>query len=309
MSHIPVLLNEVRELFREVKRPVNNIMDGTFGRGGHTRALLADWPEATVHAFDQDEEAIRSAETAFASEIGQGRLKLYHLNFAHFKEAIVFPLDLILLDLGVSSPQLDQSERGFSFYHDGPLDMRMDQRQKASAAELINSLDEKDLVDIFKIYGEVDRPFKVAREIVHVRKTQAITRTKQLADLIERVDGWQKKGMHPATKYFMALRIKVNRELEVIETVLPDLISALSEGGVLGVISFHSLEDRIVKNLLRDNEMRGTLLPRKAVQATEAESKSNPRSRSAKLRGFRREQPQPKNKYWQHSKVKNQEEE
>jgi 16S rRNA (cytosine1402-N4)-methyltransferase len=299
------MLSEVRELFQKVETPVKNIFDGTFGRGGHTRALLSDWPEATVHAFDHDLVAIESGRSSFANEISAGRLKLYHSAFGEFEAFLASgEFDAILLDLGVSSPQVDEAERGFSFYHDGPLDMRMDQRIKMTAADIISNYSDADLVSLFRDLGEVEKPNRVVRAIVQDRQTLEFKTTKQLADMIERVDGWHKKGFHPATQYFMALRIRVNNELDHLMLALPKLLERLSLGGIMGVITFHSLEDRIVKQLYKSMDAKGRLCPNRALPATDAEIKLNPRSRSARLRGFLRSDPKPKNKYWQHSKIK-----
>jgi 16S rRNA (cytosine1402-N4)-methyltransferase len=195
----------------------------------------------------------------------------------------------MLLDLGVSSPQLDVAERGFSFYHDGPLDMRMDQRREQSAADVVNNIDEDDLTELFKTLGEIPRPYKVVRAIVHDRKTEPFTTTRQLASMIERVEGWSRKGHHPATRYFMALRLYVNRELELLEQALPDLIAGLNDQGRLAVITFHSLEDRIVKNFFKTHAELGKPVNKKVIIAKWPERKSNPRARSAKLRVFQRE--------------------
>lgn len=293
--HKPVFLNDVMTVFRSARGPIRAAFDGTFGRGGHTSAIMQEWPSAQMVAFDWDEDAIRFGENRFASELSAERLKLYHSSYIDFKRVREenlskgFPaaFDLMLLDLGVSSPQLDQAERGFSFYHEGPLDMRMDQRGEVTAADIVNTWDEQDLARLFIEYGEVQRPFRVVRAIVQDRKAKKpFESTRELASLIERVDGWHKKGSHPATRYFLALRLKVNEELSTLTTALPDLIHGLAEGGILAVITFHSLEDRIVKNIFKENLHLGKLVNKKVIKPTDEEVKDNPRARSAKLRAF-----------------------
>jgi 16S rRNA (cytosine1402-N4)-methyltransferase len=298
-AHIPVFLDDVLTAFRESRNlregHVLTAFDGTFGRGGHTAAVLSTLlqPDSQMVAFDWDETAIRFGQEKFAQEIASGRLKLVRASYADFKKTLTeradIPkkYDLMLLDLGVSSPQLDEAARGFSFYHDGPLDMRMDQRGETTAAEIVNNWDEQDLARLFIEYGEVQRPFRVVRAIVQDRKAKKpFTTTRELASLIERVDGWHKKGSHPATRYFMALRLKVNEELLTLTEALPDLIEGLADGGVLAVITFHSLEDRIVKHIFKDHLDVGFLINKKVIKPSDEEVSRNPRSRSAKLRAF-----------------------
>jgi 16S rRNA (cytosine1402-N4)-methyltransferase len=292
--HKPVFLEDVLTVFRAKQGVVSNLFDGTFGRGGHTRAIMHEYPSAKMVAFDWDEEAIRFGREKFAAEIESGRLHLVHASYADFKkvrEASSAPgfsrgFDLMLLDLGVSSPQLDTAERGFSFYHEGPLDMRMDQRLETTAADIVNTWEEQDLARLFIEYGEVQRPFRVVRAICHDRKTKPFVGTKQLAGMIERVDGWHKKGSHPATRYFLALRLKVNEELSTLARALPELIDGLAPGGVLAVITFHSLEDRIVKNVFKEHLHVGRLVNKKVIKPSDEETRANPRARSAKLRAF-----------------------
>lgn len=293
--HIPVFLNAVLNVFQAAEGPIQYAFDGTFGRGGHTRAILKEWPSARVVAFDWDEEAIRYGEENFASEISGGRLRLIRASYEEFKKIHSsdsdFPreFNLMLLDLGVSSPQLDRAERGFSFYHEGPLDMRMDHRMSTTAADIVNTWDEQDLARLFIEYGEVPRPYRVVRAIVHDRKhRKPFETTRELASMIERVDGWRKKGAHPATRYFLALRLKVNEELSTLTRALPDLIEGLADGGVLAVITFHSLEDRIVKNIFKDHLHVGELVNKKVIKPDEDEVRQNPRARSAKLRAFKK---------------------
>ena len=292
-SHVPVFYEEILAIFADRQAPAHTYFDGTFGRGGHARAILDRHPECSLWAFDQDAEAIGFGEREFAAD--SGRTHFYHANFSEFgsirerERASGFPMafDLMLLDLGVSSPQLDEAGRGFSFYHDGPLDMRMDRRQEISAAEIVNEWSEQELAKMFIELGEVSRPFRVVRALVHDRAaTEPFKTTRQLASLIERVDGWQKKGSHPATRYFMALRLAVNDELGRLERALPELIRGLADGGRLAVITFHSLEDRIVKNAFKAHLQSGRLVNKKVIKPSDQEVGRNPRARSAKLRAF-----------------------
>ncbi len=315
-GHIPVMLGEVlaqaKATAEDLARPLRYGLDGTFGRGGHTRALLADHATLSMTAFDQDAEALRFAETEFASEKAQGRLTLVHANFSELEKVNAATsdagFDFMLFDLGVSSPQLDVGARGFSFYHEGPLDMRMDERKTLTAARILNEWSESELTRVFQDYGEIERPFKVVRAIIQDRTRQEFSTTTQFAGLVERVDGWAKKGFHPATQYFMALRMEVNAELDSIEAMLPKAMRLLSPGGRLAIITFHSLEDRMVKNFIRDVEDEASLgadfgesVKRKPIVPTDEEVKRNSRARSAKLRVFRRyktgEVKGPKNKY------------
>jgi 16S rRNA (cytosine1402-N4)-methyltransferase len=295
-QHRPVLLREVVQGLTSVPseafqsdsgRAFDRYLDGTFGRGGHYQVLNKYLKNLKTLAFDQDLEAINQAQNKFKVEVESGALELIHGNFSRFLKEKDGTFDMILLDLGVSSPQLDEAARGFSFYQDGPLDMRMNQGQNVTAEVLINTLSEDDLVRIFKEYGEIFRPFRVVRAIVHDRKTKAFKTTHELAGLIERVDGWHRKGHHPATQYFMALRLAVNRELENLKETLPRMIEALNPGGRLAVISFHSLEDRITKWIFKESEF-GSQTHKKVIEASEDEIKINPRARSAKLRVFER---------------------
>jgi 16S rRNA (cytosine1402-N4)-methyltransferase len=289
MLHKPVLLDEVVDLVR-ANDPAW-ILDGTFGRGGHARAMLAACPGARLMALDQDGAAVEFAEREFAAEIRSGRLLARRFNFHDIASLDNVPeggFDAILLDLGVSSPQLDEAERGFSFYQDGPLDMRMDQSIELTAAEIINTWPEVELNELFSRYGEVRRPQRVVRAIVHDRVSAPFTGTLQLSGLIERVEGWRKKGHHPATSYFLALRMAVNRELSGLEASLPDLMRALSPKGRLLVITFHSLEDRIIKYAFKEATESGYPLFKKVIVPSRQETEDNPRARSAKLRVFQR---------------------
>lgn len=290
MLHIPVLLKEIQAMFSTYPHAPKNLLDGTFGRGGHSRALLEQFPSIKVWAVDKDVEAIHFAQENFNKEISENRLSLYQGSFSEYVKEKDFgaqKFDLILLDLGVSSPQLDQAERGFSFYHDGPLDMRMNLSQKTTAATIVNEWDEAELIEVFTKYGEVQKPFRVVRAILNDRKTKPYQTTKELAGLIERVEGWRVKGRHPATQFFMALRLVVNQELEHLTESLSPLMQALVPGGIMAVITFHSLEDRIVKTIFKGSEI-GKPVNKKVIIPSDEEEKSNPRSRSAKLRFFQR---------------------
>jgi 16S rRNA (cytosine1402-N4)-methyltransferase len=286
-GHIPVLLKEIIEGFELFKStPSVKYFDGTFGRGGHYKALKLFFDEKlTATVMDQDQQAILFANENFKTEVQNLKLKIIAANFSDFSEHVHDKFDMMLLDLGVSSPQLDQPTRGFSFYAEGPLDMRMNQSHGLTASDVIQDCSEQELNEIFQKYGEVRKPYRVTRALVHDRKTTRFETTKQLAGLIERVDGWKKKGVHPATQYFMALRIHVNQELSVLEQNLPLMIDALNPSGRLAVITFHSLEDRIVKNIFR-NSNQGKPVNKKVIIADEIEEKNNARARSAKLRFF-----------------------
>ncbi len=292
-NHYPVMLNEVMEMFAQanVEKP-KTYLDGTFGRGGHAEEVIKKFPELDVYALDKDKEAVEFANKNWEQKASSKKFFIEQASFASLDSVIEkrnWPqkYDMILLDLGVSSPQLDQGSRGFSFYHQGPLDMRMDQRQPLTAEEIINYWSEEELVDIFKDYGEVFKPYKVVKNIMQERKKGSISSTQELSSLIERSIGWRKKGKHPATQYFMALRLVVNRELEDLKEGLQTLMKHLVPGGRLVVITFHSLEDRIVKQVFRNSEY-GKPVNKKVVKPTRDEEKENKRSRSAKLRAFER---------------------
>lgn len=287
--HKPVLLNEVLQFAKDANPKW--ILDGTFGRGGHTQAMMEAMPQAHFVAIDQDAEAVEYASSFFASAIAEKRLEITQFNFhdiAQFPHKPADGFDVILLDLGVSSPQLDEAKRGFSFYNDGPLDMRMNQTQELTAADIVNNWSEVELNDLFIRYGEVHRPQRVVRAIVNDRKTKPYQNTRALADMIERVEGWRKKGHHPATRFFLALRMAVNNELSGLEASVPDLMRALSQNGRLIIITFHSLEDRIIKYAFREARTLGFPLTKKVVIPSREETEDNSRARSAKLRVFQR---------------------
>lgn len=298
IQHIPVLYQEILEYLRP--HPGGRYIDGTLGAGGHAAGLLsASSPDGTVLAFDRDPQALRFAREQLR-EFGD-RIRFVHASYAEMQE--VAPemgfdeVDGILLDLGLSSRQLADTERGFSFASEGMLDMRFDPTRGETAADLVNHMSEKELSDLMWRYGEVKQSRKFARAIVQERP---IYTSDQLAELIARVA--RRRGrIHPATQVFQALRIAVNDELTHLERGLQAAITLLGKSGRLAVISFHSLEDRIVKQTFRQ-QAKGCICPpeqivctcdaepvlklvtRKALRPTEAEVSENPRSRSARLR-------------------------
>ncbi len=295
--HIPVLLEavvqEAQATSRAMGRGLHWIVDGTFGRGGHLAPLLKEFPESRAIAVDKDLDAIAYGEAHFNSP----QVQFFHADYKEFflrQSSLIQELtsgqglDLILLDLGVSSPQLDLSERGFSFYHDGPLDMRMDRSQALSAKDVINYASPSELTRIFLECGEIHRSHRVVDAIVADRKTKPFATTLELAGLIERVFGWRRRGHHPATEFFLALRIHINGELEGIAHSLRAAIENLAVSGRLLLITFHSLEDRQVKNVFRSLTELGAPVYKKVIQPSYADIKKNPRCRSAKLRVFER---------------------
>ncbi len=293
-KHVPILVNEILTLAQDIPQGVSSYFDGTFGRGGHLKAVLEQFPQARALATDKDSAAVEFAEKNFSEEIENKRLQILHADYSQILEIInsektfLKSFDMILLDLGISSPQVDEAERGFSFIKDGPLDMRMNQKQLVKAADIINGWTEDELRNLFFYLGEVKASGRVVRAIVSDRREKPFSTTRELASLIERVEGWKKKGMHPATQYFMALRIQVNGELDHLPGALKDCMSLLNDGGRLFVISFHSLEDRIVKKQFLENEILGFTVNKRIIVPSENEQATNSRSRSAKLRVFQR---------------------
>ena len=276
------------------------MLDATFGRGGHCQAVLECCPDISIAAMDVDKTALEWGKKHLRSQ----NIYWAHASFHHFPAGLTkcFPrlacpsqFDMIIMDLGVSSPQLDQAERGFSFYHDGPLDMRMDQTQSFSAGDIVNGWNAKDLHHLFKSYGEIFRPGKVINALLRERKKQKITRTGQLSRLIEKHTRWKTPHRHPAAPYFLALRMKVNNELDGLKSAWPALIHALKPGGRLFVLTFHSLEDRIVKQAFLDSRALSSEAAfkqnKKVIRCTQDEIKQNPRARSAKLRVFEKASP------------------
>jgi 16S rRNA (cytosine1402-N4)-methyltransferase len=299
--HEPVLLDEVVRLLNP--QSGETYFDGTAGFGGHAAAILARIGQSG-HAIlsDRDEHAVQSLRERF------GGADIWHTDMVSAAERLdeqgIHP-DMVLLDLGVSSPQLDEAERGFSFSHDGPLDMRMDQTQDLTAADVVNTTSERELAELIYRFGEERYRGRIARAIVSARP---LSTTGQLAEVISSVVG-RREDIHPATRTFQALRIAVNAELAQIETALPRLIATLKPGGRIAVISFHSLEDRIVKDTLRresrdcicppdqpictcDHVASIKLLTRKPIPGTL--TAFNPRARSAKLRAARKLTPKKK---------------
>ena len=284
--HCSVLLDECVEFLNPQNGKV--YMDGTLGLGGHTEAILqACGPDGRVIAFDRDGAAIEKSQERLA-HYGD-RLSIVRRNFSEINQGLlevgIDKVDGILIDIGLSSLQLDIGGRGFSFQQDEPLDMRMDIRQDVTAASILADCTEEELADIFYYYGEEKQARRIASFIVEARKHQAIETSKQLVHVIARAvpKRFQPKRKHVATLVFQALRIAVNTELENLATILEDGVDHLVPGGRFCVISFHSLEDRMVKRKFREDD-RLRVVTRKPVMATSVEKEINPRSRSARLR-------------------------
>ncbi len=298
--HTPVLLNEVLKLL-EMRR-LTTFVDGTLGAGGHAEAILKSHPEIQQFVgFDQDENALEIAKRTLLPF--QEKCQFIHSNFGDMQlklnEENIEGVDGILMDIGASSMQLDQAERGFSFQRTGPLDMRMDQSQAFTAKDLVNTYSEKELGEIFR-EGEERKWRACARAIVEARAVEPIETTEDLVKILRPMT-WKKKGLDPLTLAFQSIRIAVNRELHQLERVIPQAISLLKPKGVLLVITFHRLEDRIVKQLFRqagestevvegkqqfiiEKTPEVEVLTRKPITGSEKEIEVNPRARSAKLR-------------------------
>ncbi len=330
--HVPVMLEEVLKFLQPVSG--GHYIDGTLGGGGHTSALLEhSAPNGRVLGIDTDIQALARVKERLSHYVDNGRLVLAHGNFADMarvteetgfahncmqdKEQQGYGVQGILLDLGFSSDQMDDPQRGFSFGSDGPLDMRLDQSIARSAADIVNTASEQELADIFWRYGEETRSRQIARRIVHERAKSEITRTAQLASLAAAGVPYKPGAIHPATKVFQALRIAVNQELEHLEAALPQMLKLLQQpnstedevgegkAGRMVVIAFHSLEDRIVKEFMRreatdcicppripvcvcGHKASLHLLTHKPATPTAQEIEHNPRARSAKLRAAER---------------------
>jgi 16S rRNA (cytosine1402-N4)-methyltransferase len=304
-NHQSVLLKEALESLNI--RPSGTYIDATFGRGGHSRAILQQLNEkGRLIAFDQDPEAVAYARQQFANE---PRFTIEHCNFNQVanvveKYGLTEKIDGILMDLGVSSPQLDDAERGFSFLRSGPLDMRMDTAQGETARQWLARVKPADLINVLKKYGEEKFAKRIATAIVETRAEREITETGDLAEIISNAIPVKEKHKHPATRSFQAIRIYINQELQAIEQGLQAAVSVLAKGGRLSVISFHSLEDRMVKRFMRDISSRPKLpaglpvmeadievpyrLVSKPVVAGAKELETNPRARSARLRVLER---------------------
>jgi 16S rRNA (cytosine1402-N4)-methyltransferase len=299
-SHKSVMMAEVLAALQP--KPGGHYADGTLGGAGHAAAVLAaSSPDGRLLACDRDGVALQAATKRLAEFVG--RFELRRGNYADLSEWIpAGSCDGCLLDLGVSSPQLDEAERGFSFQNDGPLDMRMDTRQPVTAATLLNVESAEEIAKIFWDYGDERESRRFARAIVHDRELRPFTTTRQLAELIERLSPRGGRKAHPATRVFQALRIAVNNEIGSLNRGLDGALKLLKPGGRLAVITFHSLEDRVVKLFGRERardytfdgkdvpELRKPCVPqiklisRKAIMPSELESSENPRSRSAQLR-------------------------
>ena len=297
-SHVPVLLEEAMSALHI--REDGIYVDGTFGRGGHSAAILARLGvRGRLLALDQDPAA--HAHRALEDP----RLELIHARFSTMQSQLaargIAKVAGVLLDLGVSSPQLDESQRGFSFAKDGPLDMRMDTSRGQTAAQWLNRADEEEIREVIREHGEERFAKAVAAAIVDARGREPFRTTRQLAEVVGRAVRTREPGQHPATRTFQAVRIHVNQELEELEVTLPQAADVLEPGGRMAVISFHSLEDRIVKRFIRDRStadklprgvpVRARDLPPpqlnaigRAVKPSEAEVRRNPRARSAVLR-------------------------
>lgn len=307
-QHLPVLLKEAVAPLAENRGTV--YVDCTLGGGGHTAALLAAKPQAKLYSFDRDGNMIAAASDRFREEIAQGRLTLVQANYGDIRKQLadrgVKAVDGIMVDAGVSSFQIDQPERGFSFMRNGPLDMRMDQSQPLSAYEVVNQWGRAELEKIFFEYGEERFSRKIVGRILEKREQAPIADTATLsaiiADCLPRQHG-PRTGPHPATRVFQAIRIAVNDELGGLERLLSEIPDILLPGGVFSAISFHSLEDRLIKDRIRllslncicppeiitcdrCNKPPGFLLQKKPVLPSDEEMSANPRSRSAKLRVF-----------------------
>jgi len=299
-QHLTVLLQEAVDQL--VVDPDGSYVDGTFGRGGHSKLILESINEGQLLAFDKDPEAIAEAAQHFSSD---ARFSIEQRSFACLQESIesrglMGKVSGVLLDLGVSSPQLDDAERGFSFINDGPLDMRMNPDVGQSAADWINQAEEKEIARVMKDYGEERYARRIAGAIVREREIEPITRTLRLAKIVAEANPAWEKNKNPATRAFQGIRIFINNELGDLEAVLEQALEVLAVGGRLVVISFHSLEDRLVKRFIRRHE-RGDELPAglpvmdsqlnkrlknvsKAVKASKTEVDVNVRSRSAIMR-------------------------
>ncbi len=299
LAHRTVLLREAVEAL--AIKPSGLYVDGTFGRGGHSRAILERLgPDGRLLALDRDPQAV-----AAARQISDRRLIVEHRPFAELGDAVrqagFGSVDGVLLDIGVSSPQIDEGARGFSFRFDAALDMRMDTSQGETAASFLARADIKEITEVIRNYGEERFAFQIAKKIVAARSERPVTTTGQLAALVREAVRTREPGQDPATRTFQALRIYVNQELDQLALVLPQAVDILAVGGRLAVISFHSLEDRIVKRFMREQAssdnlpknlpLRSVDLPQpllrlvgKPVKAGEAEVAENPRARSAVMR-------------------------
>jgi 16S rRNA (cytosine1402-N4)-methyltransferase len=305
-EHLPVLLHESLDGLQVEQHPQGLFVDGTFGRGGHTREILARLSATgSVVAFDKDPQAIAAGNTLAAAD---KRLTMVHDSFANMKPVLLSlghenGVNGILVDQGVSSPQLDDKSRGFSFSEDGPLDMRMNTESGITAAQWLTEVEESELATVLRELGEEKFAKKIARAVVHDAREGLINTTSDLASLVERVIPRREKHKHPATRTFQAIRIFINRELDDLKKFLEQARDCLLIGGRLVIISFHSLEDRLVKNFIRDEQKgrQDEMLPPdlpvpnveftprmkaigKPVRPSDEEVARNPRARSAIMR-------------------------
>lgn len=305
-KHIPVLLKETIEGLNI--KPEGIYVDGTIGGAGHSKEIIKRLsPKGALIGIDRDEEALKAAKKNLE---GNNNYKLVHGNHDDIKEILeelgIEKVDGILLDLGVSSYQLDEKTRGFSYISDNKLDMRMDKSQKLSAYNVVNEYEEQKLADIIYKYGEEKYARKIAQNICLVRKNRPIETTKDLVEIIEKVIPKTKEG-HPAKRTFQAIRIEVNNEIEPLYNTVLNSIECLKEGGRLCIITFHSLEDRAVKEAFIEAQGKctcpkdlpycicgykslGKIITKKPIEASIEETKSNPRSKSAKLRIFEKKE-------------------
>jgi 16S rRNA (cytosine1402-N4)-methyltransferase len=305
-EHKPIMLEECIEFLNI--HPSGVYVDGTLGGAGHSSEILRRLgPEGLLVGIDQDQNAINAAKRKLLSIDTNARFVIKHMNFENIREAIeeqkIHSVDGILLDLGVSSHQLDEGERGFSYQHDAPLDMRMNRDNDLDAQTLVNTWSREEIARIIRDYGEEKWASRIAEFIVKSRETQKITTTGELVDIIKAAipASARREGPHPAKRTFQAIRIAVNRELEVLENLLEDVTDILNPGGRLVILTFHSLEDRIVKKAFKE-QSQGCICPKdlpicvcgkepkirvitkRPVTASENELELNPRARSCKLR-------------------------
>ena len=301
-SHKTVLLYETVDSLNI--KDGNTYVDATFGGGGHSRYILSKSENINLYVFDQDEEAIKNGVKNFSQK---DNIHFINTNFVNLKSALyehnITKIDGLTADLGVSSYQLDNAERGFSYMSDAPLDMRMDKSSNLTAYDVVNNYSEDELSNIIRMYGEENWAGKIAKVIVDRRMQKSIDTTLELVDIIEKAipKKLRDKNKHPAKRTFQAIRIEVNNEIKILEKFLQDAFELLSIGGRLSIITFHSLEDRAVKNIFKDlvggcvcpkefpicmcnKKEEAKIITKKPIIPTEEELKENPRSRSAKLR-------------------------
>jgi len=286
--HYPVMYKEVLEYLNVKNSDI--VVDCTLGLGCHAAKLLEQMESGTLVGIDRDSDSLELARKSLKAH--KGRFVLAKSSFVNLdivlKDLKITKVDAFLFDLGISTYQLSSPERGFSFLKEGPLDMRMDRESLFSAYDLVNNLSEVELGNIFKKYGEERNYKRIAHFLVRARKNEPISTTTQLTKIINRAAGLRSAGLriHPATRIFQALRIAVNRELEILEESFSKAVSLLNKGGRIAVISFHSLEDRITKHVFKDYASKGVLkiITKKPLVPSESEKEENPASRSAKLR-------------------------